>query len=189
MAYTMVGPKFWTTRTGRTTSTRWVHRSVTIRLTATRTGLFFFWFFALPRANLPCRFSFGAHSRSLEIHLMDKIDGDLYDKQMKVVFCGFIRPQLQLTIEELKKAIQNDIQVSARELEKSAAKKLKVTFFCDFFLKWLHFAFPQKKTNPYSLLHFPPEKDPQIPELKSEDFGILMTKGSNQEPACTRRHW
>ena len=58
---------------------------------------------------------------------MDKIDDDLYDKQMKVIFSGFIRPQLQLkTIEELKKAIQNDIQVSMRELEKSSAKKLKV---------------------------------------------------------------
>lgn len=61
---------------------------------------------------------------------MDKIDDDLYDKQMRVIFSGFIRPQLQLkTIEELKKAIQNDIQVSVRELEKSAAKKLKVRLF------------------------------------------------------------
>lgn len=37
-----------------------------------------------------------------------------------------IRPQSSFkTIDELKKAIQNDIQVSIRELEKSPAKKLK----------------------------------------------------------------
>lgn len=39
---------------------------------------------------------------------MDKIDGDLYDKQIRVIFIGFIRPQLELkTIDELKKVIQN----------------------------------------------------------------------------------
>lgn len=76
---------------------------------------------------------------------MDKIDGDLYDKQMKVVFCGFIRPQLSLTIDELKKAIQNDIQVSARELEKSVAKKLKVTFLIELLCMILpFFAVPKK---------------------------------------------
>lgn len=39
---------------------------------------------------------------------MDKVNDDLYDKQMRVVFIGYIRPQLQLrTIDELKKIIQN----------------------------------------------------------------------------------
>ena len=82
---------------------------------------------------------------------MDQIDDDLYDKQMRVIFSGFIRPQLQLkTIEELKKAIQNDIQVSLRELEKSSAKKLKVTLFDAFRLMIA----TSRKTNPCSFLNF-----------------------------------
>lgn len=35
--------------------------------------------------------TYGNPNRSLEIHLMDQITDDLYDKHMKVVFGGFIR--------------------------------------------------------------------------------------------------
>ena len=70
--------------------------------------------------------TYGNPNRSLEIHLMEQIDDDLYDKKMRVIFAGFMRPQLGLkSIEELKKAIRNDIQVSLRELEKPASKKFK----------------------------------------------------------------
>lgn len=86
---------------------------------------------------------------------MDKIDDDLYDKKMRVIFSGFIRPQLQLkTIEELKKAIQNDIQVSMRELEKSSAKKLKVRIS---FLMCFSLAFQGK------LIFCSPFKSPERP--------------------------
>jgi riboflavin kinase len=54
---------------------------------------------------------------TLEIHIMHQYDCDLYDRQLKVIICGFIRPQTDFdSLDKLIERIQMDLQISKANL-------------------------------------------------------------------------
>lgn len=56
--------------------------------------------------------------KTVEVHLLKKFETDFYGKEIKVIFAGYIRPELDFSsVEELIKEIKNDIAVAERELE------------------------------------------------------------------------
>jgi len=64
--------------------------------------------------------------RAMETHILHQFDGDLYDKHLKVVIVGFLRPELNFnSLEELKTAIANDISNANAELDKPEFKQFK----------------------------------------------------------------
>ena len=67
--------------------------------------------------------------RSAEVHIMKHYENDFYDKEMRVVVLGYIRPEsnyvskgtlrlMQLTIESLIEDIKKDIRVASESLKR-----------------------------------------------------------------------
>ena len=60
-------------------------------------------------ANIGTNPTVGNDYLSLEVHLLD-FQGDLYDKQLTIAFCSFLREERQFaSLEELKKQIAEDV--------------------------------------------------------------------------------
>ena len=60
-------------------------------------------------ANIGTNPTVGNDHLSLEVHLLD-FQGDLYDKQLTIAFCSFLREERQFaSLEELKKQIAKDV--------------------------------------------------------------------------------
>ncbi|KOC65476.1 Riboflavin kinase [Habropoda laboriosa] len=58
--------------------------------------------------------------KTVEVHLLHKFENDFYGKQIKVIIMDYIRPEKDFTsVEELMKAIQNDIAVAKKQLQQS----------------------------------------------------------------------
>ncbi|XP_043261888.1 riboflavin kinase [Colletes gigas] len=56
--------------------------------------------------------------KTVEVHLLHKFENDFYGKQIKAIFLDYIRPEKNFTsIEELIKAINNDIATADQLLE------------------------------------------------------------------------
>lgn len=54
---------------------------------------------------------------TLEIHIMHRYDCDLYDRQLKVIICGFIRPQTDFdSLDKLIERINLDLQIAKYNL-------------------------------------------------------------------------
>eukprot|EP00808_Paulinella_micropora_P014130 g6215.t1 len=61
---------------------------------------------------------------TVEAYLMHEFKEDFYGANMKLIICGYIRPQEKYdSMEALKQAIQNDIEVGAKALDKDPAKQ------------------------------------------------------------------
>lgn len=57
--------------------------------------------------------------KSVEVHLLHQFEHDLYEKEMKVIFTGYIRPEKDFSsVDELIKEINNDIAIAQQELQK-----------------------------------------------------------------------
>ncbi|XP_078040484.1 riboflavin kinase isoform X1 [Augochlora pura] len=70
--------------------------------------------------------------KTVEVHMLHKFENDLYGKQIKVIFLGYIRPEQDFSsIEELIAAINNDISVADKQLEQPPS----ITYKNDKFLK------------------------------------------------------
>lgn len=56
--------------------------------------------------------------KTVEIHMLHKFENDLYEKQIKAIFLGYIRSEQDFSsIEELIKAINNDISIAEKQLQ------------------------------------------------------------------------
>ncbi|XP_023340298.1 riboflavin kinase [Eurytemora carolleeae] len=57
--------------------------------------------------------------RAMETHILHNFDGELYGQWLKVIMVGYLRPELNYTtLENLKTAIQGDIDNAKLEMEK-----------------------------------------------------------------------
>lgn len=66
---------------------------------------------------------FKNEKKTVEPHLIHSFDSDFYGQDMKVVFCGFLRPEKNFdSLEALKDAIRSDIETSNDLLEKEDYK-------------------------------------------------------------------
>ncbi|OXU31018.1 hypothetical protein TSAR_014195 [Trichomalopsis sarcophagae] len=64
--------------------------------------------------------------KSMEIHLLHKFEDDFYGKELKVIVLGYIRPELNFSsVDELIKAINNDIEVADKSLDEATSVKYK----------------------------------------------------------------
>ena len=64
--------------------------------------------------------------KTIEVHFLHKFENDFYGKLIKVTFLGYIRPQQDYTsVEELIKAIENDITITELQLEQPQNKAYK----------------------------------------------------------------
>ncbi|XP_029039892.1 riboflavin kinase [Osmia bicornis bicornis] len=64
--------------------------------------------------------------KTIEVHFLHKFENDFYGKLIKVTFLGYIRPQQDYTsVEELIKAIENDITITEQQLEQPQNKAYK----------------------------------------------------------------
>ena len=56
--------------------------------------------------------------KTVEPHLLHKFNDDFYDEELKILICGFLRPEQNYdSLEALIDAIQNDIRVSFETLD------------------------------------------------------------------------
>ncbi|XP_078040485.1 riboflavin kinase isoform X2 [Augochlora pura] len=69
--------------------------------------------------------------KTVEVHMLHKFENDLYGKQIKVIFLGYIRPEQDFSSIELIAAINNDISVADKQLEQPPS----ITYKNDKFLK------------------------------------------------------
>ncbi|XP_011496944.1 PREDICTED: riboflavin kinase isoform X2 [Ceratosolen solmsi marchali] len=64
--------------------------------------------------------------KSMEIHLLHKFEDDFYNKILKIIVLRYIRPELNFnSIDDLIKAIKNDIEIAKRCLDESNMIKYK----------------------------------------------------------------
>lgn len=70
---------------------------------------------------------FKNEKKSMETHILHKFDDDFYGSWLRVIICGYIRPEENYSsLDELIKAIHGDIAQAEKELsEKSEFKVLK----------------------------------------------------------------
>ena len=61
---------------------------------------------------------FKNEKKTVEPHLIHEFKDDFYDQTLKVVFCGFLRPEMNFnSLDELKAAIHKDIEDSKKCLD------------------------------------------------------------------------
>lgn len=59
--------------------------------------------------------------RSAEVHVMHAFEKDFYGCEMRLLICGYVRPEYDyVDVEALVGDIRTDIEVSGRSLERSA---------------------------------------------------------------------
>ncbi|XP_018337145.1 PREDICTED: riboflavin kinase [Trachymyrmex septentrionalis] len=64
--------------------------------------------------------------KSMEVHLLHKFQRDLYGEELKIIICGYIRPEKDFSsLDELITEIKNDIVIAERQLEEPVVNKLK----------------------------------------------------------------
>jgi len=62
--------------------------------------------------------------KSMETHIMHKFDEDLYGKMLSIIILGYLRPEKNFdSLDDLKKAIDHDIDEAAVLLEKEDFKR------------------------------------------------------------------
>uniref|UniRef100_A0A6B2LPB7 riboflavin kinase n=1 Tax=Arcella intermedia TaxID=1963864 RepID=A0A6B2LPB7_9EUKA len=62
---------------------------------------------------------FNNKEKSLEVHILKSYKDDFYGAQMKIIVVGFIRDMTTFSnLDELIKAIENDIKIAKEELNK-----------------------------------------------------------------------
>jgi len=64
--------------------------------------------------------------KSVEVHILKKFETDFYGKEIKIIAIGFIRHMAKFSgLDELIKAINNDVDIAKRELNKPEIAALK----------------------------------------------------------------
>ena len=64
--------------------------------------------------------------RTAEVHVLHDFKHDFYDKELKIVMLGFVRPEYNYTsLEALIQDIETDKQVSAKSLQRPGYEKYK----------------------------------------------------------------
>ena len=62
----------------------------------------------------------------METHIMHQFDNDFYGSWLKVVICGFVRPEKNFdSLESLIEAINSDIKEAEEKLDTQELNKLK----------------------------------------------------------------
>lgn len=68
--------------------------------------------------------------RSAEVHIVHKFDKEFYNKNMKVIVTGFIRPEYSYTdLDSLIADIKEDVNVAQRSLARPAYQKYRTDGF------------------------------------------------------------
>ncbi|XP_057294796.1 riboflavin kinase-like [Hydractinia symbiolongicarpus] len=68
--------------------------------------------------------------KSMETHILHSFADDFYGSTLRITMTGYIRPEENFnSLDELIKAIQNDIKVADEALEKAEHKELKQNLF------------------------------------------------------------
>ena len=66
--------------------------------------------------------------KTVEPHIMHKFTSDFYGENLKIVVCGYIRPELDfVSVDALKEWIKNDINVSDQALNQDRFIKYKTS--------------------------------------------------------------
>lgn len=69
---------------------------------------------------------YGNKEKTLEVHILENIEMDLYNAEMRIAICGKIRDERNFeSLDHLKKAIECDIQTSREALESPQWLSLK----------------------------------------------------------------
>jgi len=64
---------------------------------------------------------YGNEKKSVETHIIKQIHSDLYGRCLKLLICGYIRPELNFdSLEDLTAAINDDIKFADSQLETNA---------------------------------------------------------------------
>mmetsp|Transcript_14430 Transcript_14430/g.17509 ORF Transcript_14430/g.17509 Transcript_14430/m.17509 type:complete len:244 (-) Transcript_14430:1121-1852(-) len=64
--------------------------------------------------------------KTIEPHIMHKFESDFYGEHLKIVVCGYIRPELDfVSVDALIEWIQNDIKVSDQALNQDRFMKFR----------------------------------------------------------------
>lgn len=73
---------------------------------------------------------FKNEKKTMEIHILHTFPEDFYGQEIKIIITGYIRPEKDFTsIDELIKAIKNDIEFADKELDKPDMMKYKYDDF------------------------------------------------------------
>ncbi|KAL0269727.1 UNVERIFIED_CONTAM: hypothetical protein PYX00_007362 [Menopon gallinae] len=68
--------------------------------------------------------------KSMEVYIIHGFDEDFYGSTLRICMLGYIRPEMDFTsLDDLLKAIKNDIQIAERELDKPEFKSFKDNSF------------------------------------------------------------
>ncbi|KAJ3649354.1 hypothetical protein Zmor_021118 [Zophobas morio] len=68
--------------------------------------------------------------KSMEIYIIQKFDEDFYGKMLKVVMLGYLRPEKNFnSVDELIKAINNDVKEAEVKLDEEQFSKFKTHEF------------------------------------------------------------
>ena len=61
---------------------------------------------------------YGNTKKSVETHIINSYDSDLYGRFLKLIICAYIRPELNFdSLDELVTAISDDIEYSKSQLD------------------------------------------------------------------------
>ncbi|XP_033207896.1 riboflavin kinase [Belonocnema kinseyi] len=68
--------------------------------------------------------------KSMEVHLLHDFPNDLYDKELKVIITGYIRPEKDFSsVDELIREIKNDIAIAKDKLDEPKMCEFKAHSF------------------------------------------------------------
>ncbi|KAK2587950.1 hypothetical protein KPH14_004036 [Odynerus spinipes] len=88
------------------------------------TGIYYGWV-ALERniykmvASIGWNPFFKNEKKTIEVHILHTFPDDFYGKEIKVIITGYIRPEKNFaSVDELIKAIKDDIEIAKKELDK-----------------------------------------------------------------------
>ena len=71
---------------------------------------------------------FKNEKKTIEPHIMHQFDADFYGEHLKLVLCGYIRPELDfVSMEALTSWIKNDIEVASTALDQEKYLKFKTS--------------------------------------------------------------
>ena len=64
--------------------------------------------------------------KTIEPHIIHEFGEDFYGENLKILVCGYIRPELDFSsLEELKEAIKNDIDIGKQALDQEKYSLMK----------------------------------------------------------------
>lgn len=64
--------------------------------------------------------------KTIEPHLIHEFDRDFYGERLKIIVCGYIRPEMDFnSLEDLKAAIQSDIDIATAALDQEEYSLMK----------------------------------------------------------------